>query len=202
MPWPPCRVVQPEVPLSLLKPPLHHQQTSLAVMVMARPASVLPSWRLSEKSSREKTKKKEVTSLDVQHVIRRCLCINFILHLTIRVLQLSLHIKRFYLFFKLEQALSLPWLGRPILIPRATASLPWLWRPGRSAGVGEEAWAGTTAPLAELPCMEARALGRPSLQLWLAAPAPAPKVCLPNRFLLNNFRRGWRGEGGWEGGEL
>ena len=41
VPWPPCREILPEAPFSLLQPPLHHQQTSLAVMVMLRPASVL-----------------------------------------------------------------------------------------------------------------------------------------------------------------
>ena len=43
VPWPSCREILPEAPLSLLQPPLHHQQTSLAVMVRARPASVLSS---------------------------------------------------------------------------------------------------------------------------------------------------------------
>ena len=44
-------------------------------------------------------------------------------------------------------------------------------RPGRSAGGGEEA---------EFPCREARALGRPGLQLWLAAPALSQDL-VPNK---------------------
>ena len=92
--WPPCREIQPEAPLSLLQPPLHHQQTSPAVMVGARLACILSSLFTEDYLKRvaeKRLKQKDVTSLHVEYVIRRCLHINFILNLTIRVLQLSLH---------------------------------------------------------------------------------------------------------------